>query len=49
MDHANYFIDLFESVPDYRKKVVLLFLIKNDVDLFYECGFFKKMILIVYV
>ena len=32
MYYENYFKDLLESVPDYRKIVLLLFLFKNDVD-----------------
>ena len=41
MDHVNYFKDLFESIPDYRKIVLLLFLFKNDNDLLKESGFLK--------
>ena len=41
MNHVNNFKDLFESIPDYRK-IVLLFLIKNDVDSLNESGFLKK-------
>ena len=41
MDNVNYFKDLFESIPDYKKIVLLLFLIKNDVNFLYECGFLK--------
>ena len=41
-DHVNFFEDLLESIPDYRKVVLLLFLIKNDVDLLYECGYLKN-------
>ena len=36
-----YFKDLFESTPDYKKIVLLMFLIENDVDYLYECGFLK--------
>ena len=32
MDHVNYFKDLLESLPHYRKIVLLLFLIQNDAD-----------------
>ena len=39
MDNINYFKDLFESIPDYRKIVLLMFLIKKDNDLLHECGF----------
>ena len=42
MDHVNYFKDLFDSIPDYRKIVLLIFLIQNDDDLSKECGFFKS-------
>ena len=41
MDNINYFRDLFESITDYRKIVLLMFLIKNDNDLLKECGFSK--------
>ena len=34
MDNVNYFKHLFESIPDYKKIVLLLFLIKN-LSLFY--------------
>ena len=32
MNYENYFKDLFESIEDYRKIVLLIFLIKNDKD-----------------
>ena len=41
MNNVNYFKDLFESVPDYKKIVLLMFSIKNDGILLYECGFLK--------
>ena len=41
MNNKNYFTDLFESLPDYKNIVLLMFLIKNDVDFLYECGFLK--------
>ena len=41
MDNIKYFKDLFESIPDFRKIVLLLFLFKNDNDLLTECGFLK--------
>ena len=37
----NYFKDMFESIPDYRKIVLLLFLIQNDKSLLNEIGFSK--------
>ena len=41
MNNVNYFKDLFESIPDYKKIVLLMFLVKNDVNFLYECGFLK--------
>ena len=45
MDHVNYFEDISESIPDYRKLLLLLILIKNDVELLNECGFLKSDII----
>ena len=42
MNYENYFNDMFESIPDYRKIVLLMFLTKNDVDLLNECGYIKN-------
>ena len=42
MDKINYFKDLIESIPDNRKIVLLMFLIKNDNALLTECGFLKN-------
>ena len=42
MDYESYSKDLFESFPDYRKRVLLMFLIQNDKDLLKECGFLKN-------
>ena len=42
MNYENYFKVMFESIPDYRKIVLLMFLIKNDSDLLNECGFLKN-------
>ena len=39
MENVNYFNDMFESIADYKKIVLLMFLIKNDVNLLHECGF----------
>ena len=44
MNNTNYFKGLFESIPDYRKIVFLLFLIKNDKDLLREVGFSEREI-----
>ena len=32
MNNVNFFKDIFESIPDYKEIVLLLFLIKNDVN-----------------
>ena len=42
MNYENYFNDLVESKPDYKKIVFLMFLIRNDKDLLEECGFSKS-------
>ena len=38
----NYFKGIFESIPDYRKIVLLIFLIQNDENLLKEIGFSKN-------
>ena len=48
MDNVKYFKDLFESITDYKKIVLLMFLIKNDVNLLYECGYLKSDIKFLY-
>ena len=48
MNNVNYFKDLFELIPDYKKIVLLMFLIKNDVNFLYECGFLKGDINFLY-
>ena len=48
MNNVNYFKDLSESIPDYKKIVLLMFLIKNDVNFLYECGFLKADNIFVY-
>ena len=42
MNNVNYFKDLFESIPDYRKIVLLMFLIKDDKNLLKKVGFSKN-------
>ena len=42
MDNSNYFKDIFESIRDYRKIVLLIFLIQNDKFLLKEIGFIKN-------
>ena len=48
MNNINFFKDLFESIPDYKKIVLLMFIIKNDVNFLYECGFLKGDINFLY-
>ena len=46
MDNVTrYFKDLFEAIQDYRKKVIILFLIKNNEDLINFCGILKNDII----
>ena len=40
-NNINNFKDLFESISDYKKIVLLMFLFKNDDNFLYECGFLK--------
>ena len=42
MDNENYLKDKFESIHDYKKIVLLIFLIKNDKNLIKEIGFSKN-------
>ena len=42
MNYENYFKDIFESIPDYRKIVLLKFLIQNDKNLLKEIGFNER-------
>ena len=48
MDNINYFKEIFESIPDYKKIVLLMFLIKNDVDFLYESGYLQGDINFLY-
>ena len=41
MDNINYFKDIFESIHDYKKLVLLIFLIQNDKNLLKEIEFSK--------
>ena len=38
MIYENYFKDLFQSIPDYKKVVLLKFLNQNDKNLLREIG-----------
>ena len=42
MNNVNYFKDIFESIPDYKKIVLLMFLIQNDKILLNEIGFSQR-------
>ena len=42
MDYKNYFKDLLQSTPDYRKIVLIIFLNQNDKNLLPEIGFNKN-------
>ena len=39
MNYEKFFKDLFESITDYRKVVLFVFLIKDDKNLLKEIGF----------
>ena len=39
---GNYFKEIFESIHDYKKIVLLIFLIQNDKNLLKEIGFSKN-------
>ena len=43
----NYFRELFESIPDYKKLFLLLFLIQNDKNFLKEIGFSKNDIILL--
>ena len=42
MSNISYFKDLFKPIAEYRKTVLIMFFLKNDVDLPNECGFLKN-------
>ena len=42
MNNSNYFRDIFESITDYRKVVLLINLFQNDKNLIKEIGFSKN-------
>ena len=45
MENENYFKDIFESIHDYKKIFLLIFLIRNDKNLLKEIGFIKNDII----
>ena len=42
MNYENYIKDIFESIHDYKKIVLLIFLIQNDKNLLHEVGFSQR-------
>ena len=42
MNNINYLKDIIESIPNYRKIVLLIFLIQNDKNLLKGIGFSKN-------
>ena len=42
MKYVNFFKELFESMEVYRKRVLLIYLKKNDGDFINESGFLKS-------
>ena len=42
MNNSNYFKDIFESIHDYKKIVLLIFLNQNDENLLKEIAFSKN-------
>ena len=42
MNNENYFKEIFESIHDYKKIVLLIFLIQNDKNLLNEIGCSKN-------
>ena len=48
MNNTNYFKDIFESIEDYRKIVLLIFLIQNDKNFLHEVGFSESDINFLY-
>ena len=44
MDGINYFKDMLKYIQDYRKNILLVFIIKQDNDLLLESGMSQKFI-----
>ena len=42
MTHENFFKKLLKSMPDFRKTVLIIFLIQNDKDLLHEICFIER-------
>ena len=49
MDLINHLKGLFESIQDYKMKVLLVFIFKKDDALIKEYDFFKKMVYNVFM
>ena len=49
LNYKTYFKDLFDSFPDHKKIVLLIFVIQIDVDLVIECVFLKKDVHCLYI
>ena len=47
MNYENYFRDIFKSITEYRKIVLLIYLIQNDKNLLKEIGFGKNDIILL--
>ena len=47
MDNITYFEDMFESIHDYKKIVLLIFSIQIDKNLLKEIGFSKNDIILL--
>ena len=47
MKYENYFRDIFKSITEYRKIVLLIYLIQNDKNLLKEIGFGKNDIILL--
>ena len=45
MNNSKYFKDILKSIPDYRKIVLVKYLIQNDKNLLNEIGFSKANII----
>ena len=44
MNNSSHFRDILESIRDYRKIVLIIFLIQNDKNLLKEIGFSERNI-----
>ena len=45
MDNLNFFKDLLETKPDYKKIVILIYIIQNDKNSLREVGFSERDII----